>query len=59
VVLVAVTGYGRDEELHRCQSAGFHCHLLKPVGLESLQELLASAETVTAGLDEGDRKRFE
>lgn len=40
-VLVAVTGYGREDDRRCCQEAGFDLHLTKPVDLGMLQELLA------------------
>ena len=40
--LVAVTGYGQQEDRRRSQEAGFDCHLTKPVDADSLQGLLAS-----------------
>jgi PAS domain S-box-containing protein len=43
-VIVAMTGYGRDEDRQRSRAAGFDAHLVKPVDLEALQELLASPE---------------
>jgi CheY-like chemotaxis protein len=39
-VLVAVTGYGQDDDKRRCLEAGFDVHLLKPVDLDALQALL-------------------
>jgi len=42
--LVAMTGYGQDEDVRRAQEAGFHHHLLKPVHLGSIQEVLARHE---------------
>jgi two-component system, chemotaxis family, CheB/CheR fusion protein len=39
-VLVALTGYGTDEDQRRSQAAGFDHHLLKPVELDALHELL-------------------
>ena len=39
-ILVALTGYGQDEDKKRSLSAGFHYHLVKPVSPESLQDLL-------------------
>ena len=39
-ILVALTGYGQDEDKQRSLSAGFHYHLVKPVSPESLQEVL-------------------
>ena len=35
-VLVAVTGYGRDEDRSRSREAGFDHHLVKPVSFEAL-----------------------
>ena len=40
-VLVALTGYGQAEDLARSQSAGFDNHLVKPVNLERLREMLS------------------
>ena len=42
VVLVALTGYGRESDKQRAREAGFDYHLVKPVGLEDLQALLAN-----------------
>jgi CheY-like chemotaxis protein/nitrogen-specific signal transduction histidine kinase len=39
-VLVAVTGWGSEEDKQRTQGAGFDFHLVKPVGLRSVQEIL-------------------
>ncbi len=47
--LVALTGYGRDDDRRRAQEAGFNCHLTKPVEPEVLQDLLANAETLVNG----------
>jgi signal transduction histidine kinase len=38
--LIAVTGYGQDEDRRRSREEGFHAHLLKPVEFEVLQGLL-------------------
>lgn len=38
--LVAVTGFGREEDQAKARVAGFDAHLLKPVDLASLQLLL-------------------
>jgi CheY-like chemotaxis protein len=40
--LVAVTGYGQDSDRQEAFDAGFDRHLTKPVGLDTLQELLRS-----------------
>jgi signal transduction histidine kinase/CheY-like chemotaxis protein len=39
-MLVALTGYGADEDRHRSTQAGFDAHLVKPVGAEELLKLL-------------------
>ncbi len=41
--LVALTGYGSDEDRRQCHEAGFDDHLLKPVELDALERLLAGA----------------
>ncbi len=40
--LVALTGWGQDEDRRRTTDAGFDYHLVKPVEFESLKSLLAS-----------------
>jgi CheY-like chemotaxis protein len=42
VVLVAVTGYGQDNDRSRSREAGFDHHLVKPVEPDKLQALIAS-----------------
>jgi CheY-like chemotaxis protein len=41
VVLVALTGYGRDEDKQRALAAGFDYHLVKPVDVDALENLVA------------------
>ena len=38
--LIALTGYGRDEDKKRSQEAGFDAHLLKPVSIDRLRVVL-------------------
>jgi signal transduction histidine kinase/CheY-like chemotaxis protein len=40
VVIIAVSGYGQDEDRRRSLAAGFDHHLVKPVDLDSLVSLL-------------------
>ena len=40
--LVALTGYGQDADRKRARDAGFDFHLVKPVGVGALQDLLNS-----------------
>jgi CheY-like chemotaxis protein len=37
MLLVAVTGWGQDEDRRRAEVAGFDHHLAKPVDLETLE----------------------
>jgi len=39
--IVAMTGYGQDEDYRRSREAGFDLHLVKPVGLSEVQKALA------------------
>ena len=39
--LIALTGYGQQEDRERAQAAGFDAHLVKPVDLAALTRLLA------------------
>ena len=41
VILVAVTGWSRDEDKRRAYEAGFDLHVTKPMSAETLKELLA------------------
>ncbi len=43
-VLVALTGYGGEEDRRRSLSAGFDHHMVKPVDFDALQTLLASIQ---------------
>jgi CheY-like chemotaxis protein len=38
--LIALSGYGMEEDKKRAENAGFDCHLTKPVGLYELQNVL-------------------
>lgn len=40
-ILVALTGYGQEEDRRRSRDAGIEHHLVKPVDLDELQALLA------------------
>ena len=41
LVLVAMTGWGQEEDRRRSQEAGFDHHLVKPAEPEALRQLLA------------------
>ena len=42
MTLVALTGWGQDDDQRRSLEAGFDRHLIKPIGFEALQEILLS-----------------
>jgi len=41
MVLVAVTGWGQEEDRRRSREAGFNAHMVKPVDPAALERLLA------------------
>ena len=43
-VLVALTGYGQQEDRRQAEAAGFDHHLVKPADLGQVAEILASAQ---------------
>ena len=47
--LVALTGYGQEEDQRRALDAGFDLHLTKPVEPAALQKLLDIPEALPAG----------
>jgi CheY-like chemotaxis protein len=42
MILIALTGYGQEEDRRRAQEAGFDHYLIKPINPEDLQALLDS-----------------
>ncbi len=48
-VLVALTGYGQQEDRRRTAAAGFHHHLVKPTSVDQLREVLMSVPARVAG----------
>lgn len=44
VTLIALTGWGQEDDRRRSQSAGFDYHLIKPADVSALQTLLLSLE---------------
>ena len=49
MTLVAMTGYGKEEDRQRSQEAGFNAHLVKPVNLDDLRLLLNQPDPGTHG----------
>jgi PAS domain S-box-containing protein len=48
VMLIALTGYGRDEDRQRALAAGFDYHLVKPMDVDEFQRLLAPRASAAA-----------
>lgn len=46
VVLIALTGWGQEEDRRRSHEAGFDHHMVKPVDPEALMNLLAGLQNV-------------
>jgi CheY-like chemotaxis protein len=46
LVLVALTGWGQEEDRQRSREAGFDAHMVKPVDYAALTQLLAALEQV-------------
>ncbi len=44
--LIALTGYGQEEDLRRSREAGFDHHLVKPVDLDALENLVVERQPV-------------
>jgi signal transduction histidine kinase len=49
ITLVALTGWGQDSDRRRSQEAGFDSHLVKPLDLDKLTELLAALPIAGSG----------
>ena len=48
-VLVALTGWGQDDDRARARAAGFDHHLVKPADIDALQRLLATFQQRSIG----------
>jgi two-component system CheB/CheR fusion protein len=53
VPVVAITGFGRRDDIERARAAGFYSHLTKPLNLEALGEILRKLTNGAKG------KRYE
>ena len=49
MVLIAVTGWGQEEDRQKSREAGFNGHMVKPVDHAELMNLLASLSSEQAG----------
>lgn len=46
MILIAVTGYGNEEDRRRSQEVGFNHHLVKPVDPDELHRIIADTDHV-------------
>ena len=51
VILIALTGYGRDEDRQRALAAGFDYHLTKPIDVDEFQGLIEQLATAPKAND--------
>ena len=49
VPVVAITGFGRSDDIARVHAAGFYSHLIKPLNLQALAEVLQQLEKDKSG----------
>jgi DNA-binding response OmpR family regulator len=49
VPIIAMTGYGRDEDFQRSEAAGIDRHLVKPIAFDLLESILADQSMNGAG----------
>jgi CheY-like chemotaxis protein len=47
ITLVALTGWGQDDDRRKSQEAGFDVHMVKPIDPKDLEKLLATLTTAT------------
>jgi len=53
VPVIAITGFGRTDDVERARAAGFHSHLTKPLNLDALAAVL---EPLTNGKDQSSNR---
>jgi PAS domain S-box-containing protein len=53
ITLVALTGWGQDDDRRRTQQAGFDYHLVKPIGFASVKEVLSTVNAKESRLASG------
>jgi signal transduction histidine kinase len=57
VVLIALTGWGQEEDKRRSKVAGFDAHLVKPVDHRALGKILADCDLTDSTNSENSRKK--
>jgi CheY-like chemotaxis protein len=48
--LIALTGWGTQDDIRKSKAAGFHAHLTKPVDPDNVESILASLPITTAAI---------
>lgn len=54
VPVVAITGFGRSDDIERARAAGFYSHLTKPLDLQALASVLEQIAKEKSGAGRGD-----
>jgi signal transduction histidine kinase/ActR/RegA family two-component response regulator len=54
-LLVALTGYNREEDVRLCREAGFDLHLSKPADLEVVRRVISARRGGATAVEPGDR----
>lgn len=49
IYLVAVTGYGQDDDRRQAEEAGFNRHITKPISVDALRDVIAEYEAGEVG----------
>jgi CheY-like chemotaxis protein len=48
IVMVALTGWGQEDDRRKSQEAGFNYHMVKPLDYNELMKLLASLDAMAS-----------
>jgi signal transduction histidine kinase/ActR/RegA family two-component response regulator len=51
VPVIAITGFGRSDDIARVRAAGFYSHLIKPLSLQALSDVLQQVAKEKSGPD--------
>ena len=55
VLLIALTGWGQEDDQRRSRAAGFDHHLVKPPDVDKLRDLLTAGWSSSGPVDGSDR----
>ena len=56
LVLIALTGYGQEEDRRQAFEAGFNHHMVKPTSISALQSLLATVPSLERDADRAEEQ---